>query len=99
MITLPVFRRRAAIVLLLGMLVQPVSALAQHGTSTATPSGQSAPPDPEADRDAAAPVLLGGEPVIWITTGAGPYTTQYRATRIGQRIESIIWRNALSTCG
>ena len=33
---------------------------------------------------------LGGEPVIWITTGAGPYTPQYRATRISQRLESII---------
>jgi small-conductance mechanosensitive channel len=89
-ITLPRCRRRAAIVLLLAILVQPVSAFAQQGANSATTSGQPAPPDLEADRDAAAPVLLGGEPVIWITTGAGPYTTQYRATRISQRLDSII---------
>ena len=38
----------------------------------------------------AAPVLVGGEPVIWVTVGAGPYTPQFRADRIGQRLHEAI---------
>jgi len=89
-ITIPVFCLRAAIIAAVALLLQPAGALAQQAATTPTASAQPAAPDPEADRDAAAPVLLGGEPVIWITTGAGPYTTQYRANRISQRLESIV---------
>ncbi|HXQ77070.1 MAG TPA: mechanosensitive ion channel domain-containing protein, partial [Gemmatimonadaceae bacterium] len=90
MITIPVFCLRAAIIAAVALLLQPAGALAQQAATTPTASAQPAAPDPEADRDAAAPVLLSGEPVIWITTGAGPYTTQYRANRISQRLESIV---------
>jgi small-conductance mechanosensitive channel len=89
-ITIPVFCLRATIIAALALLLQPAGALAQQGATTATASAQPPAADPEADQDAAAPVLLSGEPVIWITTGAGPYTTQYRANRISQRLESIV---------
>lgn len=46
--------------------------------------------DPEAERDPVAPVLVGGEAILWITTGAGPYTPQFRADRIGQRLHDAI---------
>jgi small-conductance mechanosensitive channel len=49
-----------------------------------------ASPDPEAERDPVAPVLVGGEAILWITTGAGPYTPQFRADRIGQRLHDAI---------
>jgi small-conductance mechanosensitive channel len=42
------------------------------------------------DREEPAPVLVGGEPVIWITTGAGAYTAHVRASRISQRIWEIV---------
>jgi small-conductance mechanosensitive channel len=53
-------------------------------------------PDPEADRDPAAPVMVGGEAILWITTGAGPYTPQFRADRIGQRLHHVIRDRSLS---
>ena len=51
----------------------PVALASQVPPGTAT-TVQETPPsqDPEADRDRAAPVLVGGEAIIWITTGAGP---------------------------
>jgi small-conductance mechanosensitive channel len=54
--------------------------------TTAAPPEQ----DPEAESDRAAPVLIGGEPIIWVTTGVGPYTPQFRADRIGQRLHEIV---------
>jgi small-conductance mechanosensitive channel len=50
----------------------------------------STPPDFEAESGRAAPVLVGGEPIIWVTIGAGPYTTQFRADRISQRLHEIV---------
>ena len=35
-------------------------------------------------------MLVGGDPVIWITVGAGPYTPQYRADRIAERLHTIV---------
>ena len=35
-------------------------------------------------------MLVGGEAIIWITTGAGPYTPQFRADRISQRLRDTI---------
>ena len=69
----------------------PVALASQVPPGTAT-TVQETPPsqDPEADRDRAAPVLVGGEAIIWITTGAGPYTPQFRADRISQRLRDAI---------
>jgi small-conductance mechanosensitive channel len=55
---------------------QPADALAAHGA------------DVEPGR--AAPVLLGGEPVVWILTGIGQFTPEVRAARIAERLESIV---------
>ena len=49
-----------------------------------------APTDPEARDVRPSPVLIEGDPVLWITAGAGPYTTQYRAERITQRIMEVV---------
>ena len=60
-------------------------------------TSQSAPPaaaesDPEAVPEPQTPaaVLLGGEPVVWVPTGSGPYTAQIRAGRITQRLEEAV---------
>jgi small-conductance mechanosensitive channel len=34
--------------------------------------------------------MVGGEPAIWIVTGIGPYTPEYRAQRISERIRAIV---------
>jgi small-conductance mechanosensitive channel len=66
----------------------PVAAASQPTTpASAQPP---APVDPEADRDRPAPVLVGGEPIIWITTGVGPYPPQFRADRISQRVHDAV---------
>lgn len=49
----------------------------------------------EAGAEAPAPVLVGGEPAVWITAGAGPYTPQYRAERIQQRVEEVVHDRSL----
>ena len=69
----------------------PVALASQVPPGTAT-RVQETPPsqDPEADRDRAAPVLVGGEAIIWITAGVGPYTPQFRADRISQRLRDAI---------
>ena len=56
--------------------------------SAPCPEGTQAPQrqDPEAEPIEPAPVLVGGEPVIWVMAGAGPYTPQYRAERIRRRV-------------
>ncbi len=85
--------RGARLAALLAVLWQPVSpALARQLTAPAATPAQSTPAveDPEADRGRGAPVLVGGEPIIWVSTGAGPYTPQFRANRIGQRLQEVI---------
>ena len=59
--------------------------LGSAGVTAQTP----APPDPEAEVRPS-PVLIGGEPVLWITAGSGPYTTQFRAERISGRIMEAV---------
>ena len=71
------------------LLVAPASALAVQPKPATAQQTIAPPPDPEA-QDEAAPVVLGGEPIIWITAGAGPYTTQFRADRISQRLEGAV---------
>lgn len=51
--------------------------------------------DPEAERASPAAVLLGGDPVIWITAGAGPYAPQFRADRITVRLEEAVHDHTL----
>ena len=83
----------ARLVLLVALVVavlQPARAASQPRPQDAARQSTPAPDDPEADADPAAPVLVGGEPVIWITVGAGPYTTQFRADRISQRIRAVV---------
>src|SRR5688572_16148072 len=63
---------------------------ASQASPASTPPQAVAPPDPEADGDRAAPVLVGGEPILWITVGVGPYSPQARADRIGQRLREIV---------
>jgi small-conductance mechanosensitive channel len=46
--------------------------------------------DPEAERERPAAVLLEGEPILWIAAGAGPYSTQFRAERIAERLDAIV---------
>jgi small-conductance mechanosensitive channel len=79
-------------VLLAVFLTAPVHALwaAQEGQPPAA-SPQTAPEvrDPEAAEPPAA-VMVGGEPIIWVTVGAGRYTPQYRADRIRQRLREIV---------
>ena len=74
----------------------PPAFAGQDTTVRATsPSAPAPQPDPEGDT-AAVPVVLGGDPIIWITTGAGPYTPQFRAERISQRLESVARDRSIS---
>jgi small-conductance mechanosensitive channel len=82
--------RGIVFVILLAALA-PSAALASQLPPPGGASAQApAPQDPEAERERPAPVLLGGVPVIWVTTGAGPYTTDFRATRIAERLRTIV---------
>ena len=79
--------RGSVLAALLTVVIQPVpGTLAGQAAQTQAPAAQTAPPDVEAEGEEAAPVLLGGEPILWVTTGVGPYTPQYRAERISQRV-------------
>jgi small-conductance mechanosensitive channel len=79
------------LVAVVAALLQPARAASQpRPQDAAPPQAAPAPEDPEAQGDPAAPVLVGGERVIWITVGAGPYTTQFRADRISQRIRDVV---------
>ena len=72
------------------MLPAPAASAAQAVPPTAAAPQTAAAPDPEADVSRPAAVLIGGEPILWITAGTGPYTTQYRAERISQRLDGIV---------
>ncbi len=94
MITIAVNCRWVLLAALLAVMGLAAPALAQQGAATV--SVQSATPDPEADREPPVPVQLGGEPIIWITTGAGPYNAQFRADRISQRLAAIVHDRSIS---
>lgn len=72
------------------------ASLALHVTGVAAaqappvPAARAAAPDPEAEPDQPAAVTLEGDPILWITTPAGPYSTKVRAERITQRLETVI---------
>jgi len=63
---------------------------AAKGTDSAFAEAAAPSGDVEAERALSAPVLVGGEPAIWIMAGVGPYTPEYRAERIGERLHAII---------
>jgi small-conductance mechanosensitive channel len=67
--------------------VVPVTA--QTSQITPPPAAQT---DPEAVPEPLVPaaVLLGGETVVWVPNGSGPYTAQFRAGRITQRLEEAV---------
>ena len=95
MITSVVGHRRLQLAALLALILQAAApALAQPAT-TGSPAAPAAQPDPEAET-VAAPVLLGGDPIIWIMAGAGPYTTEVRAARIAERLKSIAADRSIS---
>jgi len=79
-------RRRAAISLLALLCLIPPVASAQSQV----------PRDVEAALEQhPAPVRVGGQPILWITTGLGPYSAQFRATRIEQRFDEAVHDRAL----
>ena len=49
-----------------------------------------------AETEEPAPVMIGGEPIIWIPVGAGRYTPAVRADRIAARIEEAIADRSVS---
>jgi small-conductance mechanosensitive channel len=79
------------VVILLALLVaRTPAALAQPQAAGPAVPVADAGADPERGEDPPAPVLLGGEPVIWITAGSQPYTPAFRADRISQRLEEAV---------
>jgi small-conductance mechanosensitive channel len=69
-------------------LLVPASSAAQAPTPSA-PAGQAAL-DLDTDRENAAPVLLDGDTIIWITAPVGPYSPALRADRISRRLHEIV---------
>jgi small-conductance mechanosensitive channel len=81
-------------VLLLAALL-PALAGPAHAAPAAQAAATTAAPAPAAVGDVAedvrpAPVLVSGDPVIWITAGTGPYSTEFRAGRISDRLHAIV---------
>jgi small-conductance mechanosensitive channel len=83
-------RRIGSTLALAAVLMAALAWPARAAAQAITPGPQTAAPrDPEAE-ERPAPVLIEGEPVLWITAGAGPYTTQFRAERISQRLSDVV---------
>src|SRR5512135_289547 len=80
--------------LFLALTLWPSTASAQEPAAKGpgSASGEAAAPSEEVDAQPApaAPVLVGGEPAIWILSGIGPYTPEVRAERISGRLYKII---------
>ena len=80
--------------LLAASALWPSAAFAQQPESKAAGStageAETQVGEGEVENPPAAPVLVGGEPAIWIVTGVGPYTPEFRAERISERIRTII---------
>ncbi len=79
----------AALLAALPQTARPALASQVPAGATRSPSS-STPQDLESEPDRPAPVRLGGVPVIWVATAAGPYSTEFRADRIGQRLRAIV---------
>jgi len=81
---------------LLVLMLQPaLPAVARQVTTANPPSPSASQPDPEGE-PVAAPVVLSGDPIIWIMAGAGPYTPEVRAQRISERLKSIARDRSIS---
>ena len=78
--------RSAALLALMLQSAPPAFAGQDPTVRAPSPSAPAPPQDPEVE-NTSVPVVLGGDPIIWITTGTGPYTPQFRAERISQRLE------------
>jgi len=87
-ITIAVGHRSLRIAALLALLLHAVTPAVAGQVPTASPASAATSVDPEAEATSS-PVLLGGDPIIWITVGAGPYSPHFRAQRISQRLESV----------
>ena len=89
--------RFAGVLSFLAASLVPAAGIAGQTGAGNAPAAQVATPgvDPEAGPDRSAPVLIGGEPVIWVTAGAGPYSPEYRADRISQRATDIVHDRSL----
>jgi len=88
---LPIF---AGTVLALVLAGTPNPARAQVASTPPEPPAAQAGPPPAQGLDIepgrAVPVLLGGEPVVWIAAGIGQYTPEVRAARIAERLEELV---------
>ena len=84
--------RRAACRLLLALL--PVLFFFQLQVHARQAAAQGETQDPEAAPEPA-PVLVGGIPIVWVPTGAGPYTPQIRAERITRRVHEAVHDRSL----
>jgi small-conductance mechanosensitive channel len=91
----PGARRILVAALLAALSLSVPAALANQSQPNTDPQAAPATPDPEAAPEAA-PILVGGEPVIWITAPAGPYTTQFRAERISARLREIVRNRSIA---
>jgi small-conductance mechanosensitive channel len=65
-----------------------LTALLATAVTAQQPSG--AERDLEAAAHPPAPVLVEGEPVLWIAAALGPYSPQFRATRIERRLDEAV---------
>ena len=83
-------RRLLLVALLAALSVTAPAALGSQPGSAAPQQPTSTPRDPEAEGEHPAPVLLGGDIVIWVMTGVGPYSAEFRADRISQRLYDIV---------
>jgi small-conductance mechanosensitive channel len=77
---------RSARAALMALMLAPWPAVAQ----TAEPQRPLSVLEAEAEAQPPATVVIGGEPVIVVTVGAGQYTTEVRASRIAARIHEVI---------
>ncbi len=78
-------RRHSALAIAVVLLL-PIAAAAQPSAAQR---------DLEADQQKPAPVLVEGEPILWITTGLGPYSAENRAERIARRLDEAIHDRSL----
>jgi small-conductance mechanosensitive channel len=88
------FASLAGIVLAVVLAGTSIPVFAQVPSPPPEPQEAPAGPPPAMGLDIepgrAVPVLLGGEPVVWITAGIGQYTPEVRAARIAGRLEEFV---------
>lgn len=81
----------AVIASLVALLLLPARpAVAAQSTPPAQAAQNTESRDLEANEAQPAPVLIEGEPIIWVHGGAGAYTPEFRAARITRRIDEVV---------